>query len=208
MKIIQAILLGLLLTPCFAADKAKKQESLLLHKAIAAHSIDEAIANTQAVPLAPGGKVKRALTQDNPVLEMEGQRVLYDVYAMSGRSGHPFQLTVFSYCKCFGFDKTIVVPKTIVISNGKPLTTQITTAGKEASGLTPLHYETTVTGTFDSDGPAYVLLYGDTGDIGSTLATAGGGSTYVAAAGTSIEMGTFDITKSPVGKIALELKVD
>jgi hypothetical protein len=208
MKIIQALLIALLLTPCFAAEKARNQEQLLSHQGISAHSIDEAIANTLAVSLAPGQKLKRSITQNNPVLEMEGRRVLYEVYAMSGHSGQTFQLTVLSYCKCFGFDKTIIVPKTIVLSNGKPLATQMTTAKKEASALTPMHYETTLTGTFDSDGLAYVLLYGETGDIGSTVAAAGGGSTYVAATGTTIEVGTFEITKSPVGKIALELKVD
>jgi hypothetical protein len=206
MKFIQATLLGFLLLPCGAAEKAKKQEQVLLQQAVAAHSIDEAIAKFQPVPLAPGKKVKRPITLKNPVLETEGRRVAYDVYSMSGRSGDSFHLTVWSYCKCFGFDKTIIVPKIIVMSGGKSLPTQIETEGKDAAGLTPLHYLTTVTGSFDSDGVVYVLVYGDTGDVGSTVTTADGGSVYVAAAATSINIGSFAITKSPVGTIAIELQ--
>lgn len=205
MKVVQTIVLGLLLLPCHAADKAKKQEQLLSEQTVSAHSIDEAITNTQAVPLAPGKKVKRAITLQNPVLELDGHRVAYDVYSMTGHAGQNFQLTVWSYCKCWGFDKTIIVPTTVVLSNGKPLPTQVTTEKKEAAGLTPLHHVTTLTGSFDSDGTAYVLLYGDTGDVGSTVTTADGGSTYVAASGTFVNIGTFAITKSPVGSIAIEL---
>lgn len=208
MKSIQAIFLGLLLLPCSAAEKAKKQEVALSQQAVSAHSIDEVLANSQPVSLAPGTKVKRPITLKNPILETDGRRVAYDLYSMSGRSGHGFQLTVWSYCKCFGFDKTIVVPKIVVMSNGKTLPAQINTVGKPAAGLTPLHYETTLTGTFDGDGVVYILLYGDSGDVGSTVTTVDGGASYVGATGTTINIGSFDITKSPVGSIAIELKVD
>src|SRR6478752_7884271 len=122
---------------------------------------------------------------------------------MPGHAGQKFELQVWSICKCFGFDKTIIVPKILVLSNGKPLFTQSNSVGKDAAGLTPLHYETTLTGSFDSDGPAYVLLYGDSGNAGSTVVTVDGGTAYVAATGTSIDIGTFDITKSPVGNISV-----
>ena len=208
MKILNSVVLGLLLIPCSAADKAKKQESALLQQTVSAHSVEEAIASTPPVALMPGKKIKRPITLANPVLETEGRRVLYDLYSMKGHSGSSFQLMVWSICKCFGFDKTIIVPKVLVLSNGKPVPLQIDSVGKAAAGITPLHYETTLKGSFDSDGVFYVLLYGDSGDVGSTVTTAEGGASYVAATGTMINIGSFDITKSPVGTIAIELQAD
>jgi hypothetical protein len=208
MKCIQAMLLGLLLLPCSAADKAKKQEQALSQNTVSAHSIDEVIANTNPVPLAPGKKVKRSLTLKSPVLETEGRRVVYDLYSISGRASQGFQLTIWSYCKCFGFDKTIIVPKIVVMSNGNALPAEIKTTEKPAAGITPLHHETTLTGAFDSDGTVYVLLYGDTGDVGSTVTIADGGSVYSTASGSTINIGSFDITKSPIGNIAIELKAN
>ena len=201
---MQAIFFVILALPCGAADKARKQEQELLQQAVSANSLDEAIAKTQPVPLAPGKKVKRSITLKNPVLEMDGKRVAYDLYSMSGHTGQNFELTVWSYCKCFGFDKTIIVPKTVVVSNGKSLPTQISTVGKAAAGLTPLHYETKLTGTFDSDGTVYVVLYGDSGEVGSTVTQTGEGASY--AAGVMITIASFDITKSPIGSIAIELQ--
>ena len=206
MKILQTVFLALLMLPCSAADKARKQEQALSQQAVAAHGIDEAIANTQAVPLAPGKKVKRSLTVNSPVLELDGQRVAYDLYSMSGRTGQNFTLTVWSYCKCFGFDKTIIVPKIVVVSHGKSLPAETSTVGKAAAGLTPLHYETTLRGTFDGDGVAHVLLYGDSGEVGSTVTETGKSASY--AAGMAINIGSFDITKSPVGNIAIELEAE
>lgn len=206
MKIPQTAFLALLMLPCSAADKAKKQEQALSQQAVAAHGIDEAIANTQAVPLAPGKKVKRSITSNSPVLELDGHRVAYDLYSMSGSTGKNFKLVVWSICKCFGFDKTIIVPKIVVVSHGNPLPTEISTVGKAAAGLTPLHYETTLTGTFDGDGVAHVLLYGDSGEVGSTVTKTGESASY--AAGMIINIGSFDITKSPVGNISIELQAE
>lgn len=206
MKIPQTAFLALLMLPCSAADKARKQEQELSQQAVSAHSLDEAIAKSQPVSLAPGKKVKRSITLKNPVLEIDGQRVAYDLYSMPGHPGQNFKLTVWSYCKCFGFDKTIIVPKTVVVSNGKSLPTQISTVGKPAAGLTPLHYETTLTGTFDSEGTVYVVLYGDSGEVGSTVTQTGEGASY--AAGMMITIASFEITKSPIGSIAIELQTN
>lgn len=203
--VLGAFAVALLALPCSAADKAKKKEALLSQQAVTAHSIDEAITKTTPVPLTPGKKIKRPITLENPVLEFDGRRVLYDVYSMPATSGQGFTLKVLSYCKCFGFDKTIIVPTTVVMLNGKALATQSQSVEKQAAGLTPLHQETTITGTFDGDGTASVLLFGDTGDVGSTVTEARGGSTYVGATGTTINIGAFAITKSPVGTIAVEL---
>ena len=84
MKTLQALLLALLLLPCNAADKAKKLETQLSQQNVSAHSIDEAIASAKPPALVPGKKVKRPITLKNPVLEIEGQRVAYDVYSMQG----------------------------------------------------------------------------------------------------------------------------
>ena len=208
MKTLQALLMALVLIPCNAADKARKQEGQIQQQAVSAHSIDEAIAKSQPVALAPGKKVKRPITLKNPILEIEGQRVAYDVYSMQGHSGKPFHLTVWSYCNCFGFDKTIIVPQIVVLSNGKLVPTEAKSEGKPAAGLTPMHYLTTLTGTFDSDGTAQILLFGDPGGVGSTVTTIDGGAVYVASVGTSIDVGTFAITKSPIGTIAIELQAD
>jgi hypothetical protein len=208
MKLIPVLLLSLLVLPCNAADKAKKKEALLSQQAVTAHSIDEAITKTSPVPLAPGKKIKRPITLENPVLETDGRRVLYDLYSMPALSGQRFELKIWSYCKCFGFDKTIIVPTTVVMINGKSLATQNQSVEKQAAGLTPLHQETTIEGTFDGDGTAYILLYGDTGNVGSTVTEARGGSSFVGATGTYINIGDFAITKSPVGTIAIELKAN
>jgi hypothetical protein len=204
MKIFRAVLLACLAFPCAAADKAKAQESLLMQQQVSAHGIDEAMTKAAPLPLAPGKKLKRTITQKNPVLELDGRRVLYEVYSMSGRAGQPFELQVASFCKCFGFDKTIIVPNILLMSEGKPVGAQTRTEGKAAAGLTPLHYLTTLTGTFPGDAPVQILLYGDTGDVGSTVASVTG-SSYVAATGTSLTIGAFAITKSPVGNITIEL---
>ena len=206
MKLILVLLTSLLALPCSAADKAKKKEALLSQQAVTAHSIDEAITKTPPVPLAPGKKIKRPITLENPVLETGGRRVLYDLYSMPAVAGQRFQLKIWSYCKCFGFDKTIIVPTAVVMMNGKALDTQSESVEKQAAGLTPLHQETTITGAFDGDGTAYVLLYGDTGNVGSAVTEAKGGSSFVGATGTSINIGAFAVTKSPVGTIAVELE--
>jgi hypothetical protein len=52
------------------------------------------------------------------------------------------------------------------------------------------------------------FLYGDTGNVGSTVTEARGGSSFVGATGTYINIGAFAITKSPVGTIAIELEAN
>jgi hypothetical protein len=156
---------------CAAAPQAVYERLLSVNDSLVSYTFDDAIAATKVITLIPGKEKEILVSEADPVFDAGWTRSYFKVLVMEGKPGKSYLVTVRSICNCIGPSKTVLSPYVIAFDDRGEILGEGPVAMRSYLRGHTLHYH--LEGTFDlltgTQKSVYLLVFGDSRDVGSTL---------------------------------------
>ena len=164
----------------------------------------KAIALAGGEPIVAGKETEGKLSAESAPAQMDSTRSLYTTYAFSSADSSSYKLQVDTDCECWGFNKTVLAPRVVVLNVAGEVVAEIKRLSPRRPGLiTPAGMTGSVTWRA-TPGTYYIVLLSSASETSPTPALSTTAYTPMPVAG----IGEIPIYAAPFGPFRLKLDVE